>query len=182
MKCALSIPAEKLARFWLDDLSESEAAALEDHVFECGACDESLRRLAGIAQGIRIAQAMYSVPPLPTPEQLSDLQSRGLRLTVTHVAPGSTTTSPMDPSLGGVVFVLHADLSAVEQVDLEICSPEGARFLLIPAVPFNRLSGEVLLACSRHIAQVAPVSRIRLLSGDAMVGEYHLVHPAVDSL
>jgi hypothetical protein len=182
MKCALSIPADQLARLWLDDISESEATVLEDHVFECAACDESLRGFAGIAQGIRIVQAMGSVPPLPTPDQLADFRAGGARLAVTHVAPGSTTTSPMDPSLDGVVFVLHADLSVVEQVDLEICSPEGRRFLLIPGVPLNRASGEVVLMCSRHTAQVVPVSRIRLLAGNETVAEYRLVHPAVDSL
>jgi len=182
MKCALSISAEELARFWLDDLSESEAAVLEDHVFECGACDKSLRRFASVGQGIRVVEAMTHVPPLPGPNQLSSYQMPGGRMAVTHVAPGSTTTRPMDSSVTGVVFVLHADLSTVEQVDLEICSPEGTRFLLIPRVPFNRETGEVFLACSRHTAQVVPTSRIRLIAGDTTVGEYHLVHPAVDSL
>lgn len=183
MKCHLSIGPDELARFWLGDLDERDATRLEDHVFECTACHEVLRGLAAIADGVRVAMAFDRLPPLPTPERLAELRASGMRLVVVNLAPGEIVTRPMDLEVDGIVFLLHAPLTAVEQVDLEICSPAGERFLLVPSVPFDRAKGEVVLACGRHTAQVAPESLVRLFDGKEknMLAEYRLVHHAVDS-
>jgi hypothetical protein len=89
----------------------------------------------------------------------------------------------MDRELDGIVYVLHAPVSAVARIDLEICSPAGERFMLVPSVPFDRTKGEVLLACGRHTAEVAPESVIRLFDGKEknFLAEYRLVHNAVES-
>ena len=182
MNCPRSISADDLVRFWLDELPEQEALALEDHVFECDACDGSLRRFAGIAQGIRAMLAMRDLPPLLTAAELADLQARGMRVDVEHLAPGATSKRPVDPSLDGLVWILHAELTEAVRVDLEICDPQGARLLLLPDAPVDRDTQSVILACSRHTAQVAPASIIRLLDGATTLAEYRLEHPAVESV
>lgn len=184
MKCDLSIGPDELARFWLGDLEEPEATTLEDHVFECTACHEVLRGLAAIGNGVRVAMTFDRLPPLPTPEQLAELRASGMRLVVMNVAPGDVVTQHMDRDVDGVVYLLHAPLSAVAQLDLEICSPAGERLLLVPSVPFDRANGEVVLTCGRHTAQVVPESLIRLFDGNEknLLAEYRLVHHAVESL
>jgi hypothetical protein len=182
MNCPRSISADELARFWLDELPEREAVALEDHVFECAACDGSLRRFAAIAQGLRATLAMRDLPPLLTPAELAALRARGMRVDVEHLAPGATSKRPVDPSLDGLVWILHAELTATARVDLEICDPEGVRLLLLPDAPVDRDTQSVILACSRHTAEVAPASIIRLLDGATALAEYRLEHPAVESL
>ena len=188
MSCRLSIAPDELARFWLADHDEQDASRLEDHVFECTACHEVLRGFAAIGNGVRVAMAFDRLPPLPTAERLAELRASGMRLVVLELAPGDVVTRHMDPAVDGIVYVLRAQLSAIAQVDLEICSPAGERFMLIPSVPFDRTKGEVVLACGRHTAEVLPESRIRLLEGQAgtkeqrLLAEYRLVHHAVESL
>jgi hypothetical protein len=184
MKCPLSIGPNELARFWLGDLEEREATTLEEHVFECSACHGVLRGLAAIGNGVRVAMTFDRIPPLPTPEQLAELRASGKRLVVLNLASGDVVTRHMDLGTDGIVYVLHASLSAVAQVDLEICSPDGERFFLAPSVPFDRTKGEVVLACGRHTAEVLPESLIRLINGGEknVLAEYRLVHHAVESL
>ncbi len=176
--------ADELARFWLGDLEEREATALEEHVFECTACHEVLHGLEAIGTGVRVAMSFDRLPPLPTPERLADLRASGMRLVVLNLAPGDVVTRHMDLATDGIVYLLHAALTTVTQVDLEICSPTGEPFLVVPGVPFDRTKGEVVLACGRHIAEVAPESRIRLIDGEekSVLAEYRLVHHAVESL
>jgi hypothetical protein len=183
VKCHLSIGLDELARFWLGDLDEQAATTLEDHVFECTACHEVLHGLAAIGDGVRVAMTFDRLPPLPTPERLAELRAGGMRLIVVNLAPGDVVTRHMDRELDGIVYVLHAPVSAVARIDLEICSPAGERFMLVPSVPFDRTKGEVLLACGRHTAEVAPESVIRLFDGKEknFLAEYRLVHNAVES-
>ena len=184
MKCQLSVGPDDLARFWLGDLEEREATALEEHVFECTDCHDVLHALAAIGTGVRVATTFDRLPPLPTPERLAELRASGMRLVVLNLAPGDIATRHMDLETDGIVYVPHAPLSAAAQVDLEICSPTGERFLLVPGVPFDRAKGEVVLTCGRHTAEVVPESLIRLIDGEAkgVLAEYRLVHHAVESL
>lgn len=184
MKCPRSLGPDELARFWLGDLDERDATNLEDHVFECTACHEVLHGLAAIGNGVRVAMTFDRLPPLPTPERLAELRASGMRLVVLTLAPGDVVTRHMDLEVDGIVYLLHAPLSAVAQVDLEICSPAGERFLLVRSVPFDRTKGEVVLACGRHTAEVAPESLIRLFDGkqNSLLAEYRLVHHAVESV
>jgi hypothetical protein len=184
MKCPSSISSERLAELWLGDLPEQDALELEDHVFVCTVCDASLRRFAAIGQGVRIVEAMRHVPPLLTKEQLSDLRARGLRLEVEHLEPGATSMRAVDPSLDGLAWFLHAELAGVQRVSLELCRPDGTRILFFAEPPVDREASAVILACSRHTAQVELESRVRLLDGDGgrVLAEYRLVHRAVESL
>jgi hypothetical protein len=184
VKCQRSIRPDELARLWLGDLDEREATTLEEHVFECTACHEVLHGLAAIGSGVRVAMMFDRLPPLPTPEQLAELRASGMRLVVLNLAPGDVATRPMDLDVDGIVYLIHAPLSDVAEVDLEICSPSGERFLLVPSVRFDRTKGEVVLACGRHTAEVAPESLIRLIDGKEknLLAEYRLVHNAVESL
>lgn len=184
MKCRLSTGHDVLARFWLGDLDEQEATALEDHVFECTPCHEVIRGFAAIANGVRVAMTFDRLPPLLTPERVAELRADGMRLVVVDLAPGDVVTRPMGPDIDGIVYLLHAPLSSIAQVDLEICSPAGQRFLLVPSVPFDRAKEEVVLACGRHTAEVAPESLVRLIDGyeRKLLAEYRLVHHATESL
>lgn len=184
MKCQLSVGPDELARFWLGDLDVREANALEEHVFECTVCHDVLHGLAAIRDGVRVAMMFDRLPPLPTPERLAELRASGMRLAVLNLAPGDVATRQMDLETDGIVYVLHAPLSAVAQVDLEICNPTGERFLLVPGVPFDGTKGEVVLTCGRHTAEVVPESLIRLINGEKknVLAEYRLVHHAVESL
>jgi hypothetical protein len=184
VKCQLSVDPDELARLWLGDLEERKATALEEHVFECTACHDVLHGFAAIGAGVRAAMMLDRLPPLPTPERLAELRSSGMRLVVLNVAPGDIVTRQMDRETDGIVYVLHAPLSEAAQVDLEICRPTGERFLHVPGVRFDRTKGEVVLACGRHTAEVAPESLIRLIDGEAknVLAEYRLVHHAVESL
>jgi hypothetical protein len=184
VKCDRSIHPDELARLWLGDLDEGEATTLEEHAFECSACNDVLHELAAIGTGVRAAMTFERLPPLPTPEQLAKLRASGMRLVDLDVSPGDVAVRPMDLAVDGIVYLLHAPLANVAQVDLEICSPTGERFLLVPGVPFDRTKGEVVLACGRHVAEVAPESLIRLIDGNEknLLAEYRLVHHAVESL
>lgn len=153
------IPFETLVAYWCHDLPAAEADAVEEHVMGCAACTKASESVAAITLKLRAL-----VPPIVTLERVAKLREGGTRIVENTMAPGErkavTFRSDVDillHRLGGL------DLSAAEHVTVTVLDDDtGAIVTAQPHAPFERASGEVLVACQRHFAVFPPNVRFEI--------------------
>lgn len=165
-----------LGDYFLDDLSENQASAVEDHVFECDRCAAAFER-AG-----RLATALEEiVPPVISDGRLKRLLHAGQALRVTKVEPGSHVAVEFSRDVDFLIHALQAQLAKTARVSLQLCTPEGEPLVEFEDVPFEPDTGQVLVACQRHYMEKFPtrsVFRLFDTSGGRRdrLGEYFVDH------
>lgn len=151
MSCAAPVSLELVHDYFAEELDSAEQAALEDHVFSCDACAGAFDRAAAFALGLRSL-----IPPVISHQKLESLRRMGQQIRVTRVEPERPVDVLFARELSLLVHALHADLERAERVDLEILDAHGQTIVGIEGVPFDRASGEVLIACQRHYQHAFP--------------------------
>jgi hypothetical protein len=167
--CASPISFETLVDLWTFELPSADA--VEAHLFSCDACARASERVGALLEALRAV-----VPPVISHARLERLRSAGLRIGRTWIEPGDSRARFL-PEFDLLVHALRADLSRAEQVDLEIDSPSGQMDLV--HVPFDRDSGELLIACERHYQPLGdPTFKVYAVQGGERrkVAEYFVVH------
>lgn len=175
--CASPISHQTLVALWTGELSEEEAGPLEEHLFECDPCSEASRRL-----GLLITEIRAHLPGILTHAHRARLADAGMRIHNTEVRAGIDARAFFAPDIDLLVHVLHADLAGVDRVDLELVLGEGPPVIAFEDVPFDPVSGEVLVACQRHFQAmfptIDPTMRVIAHKGDTrwQVGLYFVRH------
>jgi hypothetical protein len=174
--CQTPTPFETLAALWTGDLPPGEAEALEAHLFSCDACAEASDRLGKLVAGLRQA-----VPPVISHAQRDRLVAGGLRLYHTPVQAGIDAEARFTPDVDLLVHVLQGDLSGAEQVDVDLVDAQGTPVEQLIHVPFDRQSGEILVACQRHYQGYPardPAFLVHAVAGGVrrQVGRYFVRH------
>jgi hypothetical protein len=140
---------ERLVALWAGELEESEAAAVDEHVFGCDSCAAASQRLAKIVGALRA-----KMPFVISHAHRERLVASGTTIAVTSVAPTpdrvANTSAFFATGVDLLVFALRADVANADRVDVEIASRTGEPRYLVEDVPFDRAAGEVLIACQRH--------------------------------
>jgi hypothetical protein len=150
MSCADPIRDEVLTRYWLDDLVGDEAQRVEEHIFGCSSCTERLTAWANLIDGLRdLTRA--APPPIVSRRELALIERRGTRVFEIHAAT-ARIHAPVPDWADICVMCLDVELSDVERADLVLSKPGEDPFLVIPGIPLDPSSGEILVACSRHVA------------------------------
>ena len=146
---------ETLVALWAGELDEAQAAVVDEHLFSCDTCSEWTQRLAKLVDALR-----EKLPFVISHAHRDRLAAAGTRIHVTNLEPESdrkaTKSARFTPDVDLLVHALHCDLSRADRVDVEIASPTGAPRYLLEAVPFDRSTGEVLIACARHYEPMFP--------------------------
>ncbi len=146
---------ETLVALWAGELDESEAAAIDEHVFGCDSCAETTERLAKTVGALR-----EKVPFVISHAHRDRLSTLGTRIHVTDLEPAPdrrpTKSARFTSDVDLLVHALHCDVVDADRVDVEIASPSGSPRYLLEAVPFDRQKGEVLIACARHYESMFP--------------------------
>ncbi len=177
MTCNSPVPFDTLVAWWTRELDDAESARVEEHVFECDACAESVASLARLASGIR-----EHIPPILSGAQRDRLLAAGSRIRFTPVEAGVDARAVFDHEVDLLVHVLHADLSRAGRVDVEIADPEGKGDPIVCInVPFEADKGEVLIACQRHYQHLharGPIFRLYAFEGSERrhVGDFFVEH------
>jgi hypothetical protein len=176
LTCPTPTPFETLVALWIGDLPPAEAEALEAHLFSCDPCAEASDRLGKLVAGLRQA-----VPPVISHAQRDRLVAGGLRLHHTPVQSGIDAQARFTSEVDLLVHVLRGDLSGAEQVDVELLNPQGTAVVQLTHVPFDRQSGEILVACQRHYQNHPvpdPVFQVHAVAGGVRreVGRYFVRH------
>jgi hypothetical protein len=171
------VPFETLVALWAGDLPDSEASAIEEHLFSCESCANAAQRLARVMEALG-----ESVPPVISAAHRDRLAAAGLKLLhTTCEANGEATARFSDNDL--MIHVLRGELTDAERVDVELIAG-GDVIIVVENVPFARESGEVLIACQRHYehafgpAGADPRFRLWAQRGTERrkVGDYHVIH------
>ncbi len=146
---------EILVALWAGELEESEAAAVDEHIFSCDSCAAATERLAKLVGALR-----KRLPFVISHAHRNRLVAAGMRVHVTGLEPTldrtANTSARFAPDVDLLVFALHGDVSRADRVDVEVASPTGEPRYVLDDVPFDRTSGEVLIACQRHYEGMFP--------------------------
>lgn len=133
---------EVLAAYWLGDLPEADALALEEHLFACEPCTAESARMAALPRALSLA-----VPPALTKAESLRLRALDARIAETHIASGGRGVADFSGGAPAQLIVLEADLTGAEQVEMTMRTRDGA--LLVPSLPvsFDAEAGTVIIAC-----------------------------------
>jgi Putative zinc-finger len=150
---------ETLVALWAGELPEAEAFVVDEHLFSCDACAAASERLAQVIGGLRA-----TIPFVISHAHRDRLVSAGMRVHVTSVDPGRDPSvrrrARFAPDVDLLVFALRADVTRADRVDVDIVSPTGSLKHALEGVPFDRDTGEVLIACQRHFEGMFPTDPI----------------------
>jgi hypothetical protein len=169
-------PFESLVALFVGELDEAEAESVTEHVFACDTCADLCARLAGVVHALR-----DTIPMVISHAHRDRLVVRGVRVRVTSVEPNLPARARFTPEVDLLVFALRGDLSHADRVDVDIVSPSGSPSYALEDVPFNRATGEVLIACQRHFEGMFPgdpTFRVHALEAGQQraVGDFLVIH------
>lgn len=159
-RCASPVAAETLRRYFAADLDAGEQAELEEHVFACDACAAAFDREGAMASALR-----EQIAPVVSHERLAALARAGLVVKKCVIPPGATVDVVFSSAISLLINALAVDADDAERIDLRITDIEGRALVEVPAVPYDRGSGEVLVACQRHYRDAfPPLGRFELIA------------------
>jgi len=144
--CSHGVAAESWIDFFASELDDETGERLEHLLFECADCAADAERWGAIAGSAAIA-----IPPVITAETLRVLEDRGELMNKNVMKPGEHRRAEFPD--GGTLLIHRLqglDLERVDRVDLALSTPEGAPLVRFEDVPFDRDTGEVLVARSRR--------------------------------
>lgn len=175
--CSEPIAFEELVAHWAGDLDPAREEAVELHLMGCAHCTQRSAGVAAITETMR-----HLIPPLLDRKAVDQLAARGLSILENPMSPGERreVVFPED-----VDILLHRlgglDLRDAVSVGFVLRDEQSARVLVaVDDAPFERATGEVLVACQQHYAlmphdTVAEV-RTRDARGVERVASYTILH------
>lgn len=176
---------ENLVAWWLGELPEAEAEAIEEHLFACALCTRRLEVLAALGSGIRAAVSGGMLQAMISKGFLEAMRAQGLRVREYQLEPGGRVECTMTAEDDAVVSRVRAPLAGVKRLDALWRIEAGGRVEELRAedVPFDPASGEVLslpLAPARLRKMPAHTATMRLVAveeqGERELGEYVFAH------
>jgi hypothetical protein len=173
---------ERLADYWLGDVSPEDEAAIEEHLFECSQCSDALGWIARFGEALKAAARQGNVGMLVTPEFVERLVREGFRVR-TYAPPSGgevqCTVTKADDLLMGQ---LRADLSSARRIDAVVSSESGTMNFRIEDVPFRAVAESELvwnqpMAMARASGKDVMVIRlVEATEGDRVLAEYTFRH------
>lgn len=137
--------AQTLAAYWLGDLGEADAFALEDHVFVCDDCTTASARMAALPRALALA-----VRPVVDAQLAARLLALDPRARCVQVGVGGRAVLDFSGGAEAQLVAFEADLRGVTRVDLTMTSRAGAPLMEAPDVTFDAEAGTVIIACRAH--------------------------------
>jgi hypothetical protein len=175
--CSHGVAAESWIDFFAGDLDEETGERLEQLLFECPDCASEAERWGAVVGGAGIA-----IPPVITTETLRALQDRGELMNENVMQPGEHRWADFPD--GGTLLIHRLqglDLARADRVNLALSTPTGEPLVRFEDVPFDRATGEVVVACQRHFGEAFPADIVfeierRVVDDTEVVATYSVVH------
>lgn len=172
-----TISEEQLVTYWAGELDPTEVDRLDEHLMGCATCTEASARISAVTEALRAL-----IPPILDHARLALLRAHGHRILENPVQPGERKTVVFSADTDLLIHRLAGlDLTTATNVGIVITVEEtGVVLRTEPSVPFDRDSGELLIACQPHNAAVPPniviEVRARDASGSERVARYPIPH------
>jgi len=174
--CATPVAWEELVGYWADELDTQAVDRVDEHVMGCAMCSAESARVAAVVHALR---AM--IPPIVDHARLESIRAAGHVVRDNVLAPDVRRPAVFDASTDVLMHRLQLDLSRATRVEVRVLVEEsGVPLFLEPSAPFDRDSGELLIACQRHFANFPPNIVIEVhaheAAGAATVARYPIPH------
>jgi len=146
--CATPIAWEDLVAYWADELDTEAVDRVDEHMMGCATCSAESARVSAVTSALR---AM--IPPMIDHARLESIRAAGHVVRDNVIAPDVRRPAIFEATTDILLHRLQIDLSRATQVEVRVSVEEsGATLLIEPSAPFDRDSGEILIACQRHFA------------------------------
>jgi hypothetical protein len=171
------IEYEELVAYWAGELPERDVDRLDEHLMGCAVCTSASVGVAEIAGALRDIMS-----PFVTHAELESLRAVGRRIRENPVGPGERRAVVFDAETDVLIHRLTGlKLEDAIGIDVAVSVEETGQVMLRePDVPFDRDSGELLVACQRHFAALPPnvvfEARVRHATGPDHVARYVVPH------
>jgi hypothetical protein len=175
--CSHGVTAESWIDFFAGELDEEAGERLEQLLFECAHCAAEAERWGAVIGGVEIV-----IPPVLSTKALLALQDLGEPMNENVMQPGERRRARFPE--GGRLLIHRlqgSELASADSVNLELSSPEGASLVRFEDVPFDRATGEVIVACQRHFGESFPANIVfeierRVVDEVEVVARYTVEH------
>jgi hypothetical protein len=180
--CTTPIDEGSLLAYWLGELDAAEDARIGEHLLGCGSCTTNAQWIADLGAGIRTLVregAIYAVLP---PAFLQRTVDAGMRVREYRLSPGTSVNCTLAPDDDLLVTRLQATLAGTERIDLLMLDAQGLATHRLADIPFDPMTGEVLLTSRIADVREMPETRftMRLVApesgGDRAIGDYAFHH------
>jgi hypothetical protein len=175
--CSTPVAWEELVAYWANDLDSAVVDRLDEHLIGCETCTAESARASAVIAALRTI-----IPSFVDHARIEALRARGLRVAENPIRPGSRTPVVFGANTDLLVHKLGGlDLTNAANVGITISVEETGHVIVDePTIPFDRDSGEVLIACQTHFVSfpkniVAEV-RTRDKTGAERTARYVIPH------
>jgi hypothetical protein len=155
-------------------LPEAEVDAYEEALFARALEGQApeLRFHRDLSRAFREMKATGTIDLWLSRSQAEAVLASGVRVLQFDLTPDN----PSPPDLSGDFDVLltkiHVDLRGLEQVDVEVFTPDGRRLKVMPEIAFDPEEGAVYTCCEADLARAAgSVKTVSKLFGTNRAGE-----------
>lgn len=175
--CEAPIAWDELVDYWAGDMELTRVDAIDEHLMGCGACSALSARVSAVTEALRVM-----IPPVIDRARLETLRGGGYVIADNTLLPDERRIATFAAETDLLIHHLAGlDLSEAERVGITISVEESGVVLMeVPAVPFDRESGEVLVACQRHFVAFPPnivvEVRAHTRGGGERVARYPIPH------
>lgn len=175
----------ELIDYWLSELEPEHEGALEEHLFECAACEARLDAVRASAEAIVALVRSGGLSGSATTALLNRFARDRLNVRQYTLEPGEVvacTVSPHDDFLIAR-FVVHGGAHA--RIDISVRGEEEHELLRVDDVAFDPRAGHVVTFLPARPVQNQPsgLRRYVLLApspgGEREIGRYTLDHTAM---
>lgn len=183
MTCSNPVDPGVLGDYWLAALSDSEEAAVEEHLLECDRCGDRLREMIALAEGVRNLAREGCLRMVVSESFLQRAAEEGLRVRQYALPPGGSVQCTVTAEDNILIGRLTADLRRAKRLDISICDDHGVEKFRLRDIPAHPEAGSVLFQESITYAKTLPTHTMiaRLLALDEagseqVLGEYTFNH------
>lgn len=182
MTCKNPIDFEMLVAYWLGELPANLEAELEDHYFGCAHCSRQLGGLVTLAAGVRAAVQDGEVSMVVSAPFVDAMKQAGLRLREYRLEPGGSVNCTIRADDDAVVSRVRAPLAGVGRLDVVSTQGAGTPEVRLADVPFDAMTGEVLIIPSAAWLKTMPAFTMRMHliavgdAGDRPIADYTFNH------
>ncbi|HTM43602.1 MAG TPA: zf-HC2 domain-containing protein [Polyangiaceae bacterium] len=141
---------EQLVRYWAHDLTDEEADAIDEHLFECVHCFETAGQVAALATGVREA-----LPPVATERDVERARKLGSNVAVNTFTPEQAKEAWFHKDTDVLVHRLQLPPAVqVAKASVQFTTLDGTPLLRFDDVPCEDRA--VLITCQRHYSSLFP--------------------------
>jgi hypothetical protein len=150
--CTHENAAEDWIDFFAGELDDEAGRRLEQLLFECPSCAAEAEHWGAVAGGASLA-----IPPVISADALRALQARGEPMNENPMQPGDHRKASF-PDGGSLLMhrLQGLALAQADRVNVALRTPAGAPLARFDDVPFDRGTGELIIACQRHFGESFP--------------------------